>query len=228
MPYFPAFLNLTGTSCLVVGAGEVGRRKIERILHCAPSELLIVDPHLEESIARELSGHDAVRIERRRFQAADVEGRFLVIASTEDPALNQEISRLCRERNILCNIVDQPDLCSFIVPALFSQGELQLAISTGGASPALARKVRQELSRSFGPEYASWVRLLGRLRPLVLGLELGLQENKEIFTGLAGDDILQALRRKDGNRLRALLQERLPRAIHPSIGPLLNELDPSL
>jgi precorrin-2 dehydrogenase/sirohydrochlorin ferrochelatase len=228
MPYFPAFLNLEDTSCLVVGAGQVGRRKIERILRCGPAELLIVDPGLEASQAPSWADHPAVRIERRRFQPADIEGRFLVIASTEDPALNREISRLCRERGILCNIVDQPDLCSFIVPALFSRGELQLAISTGGASPALARKVRQRMGEALGPEYASLVWLLGRLRGPVLDLNLGSERNKEIFTGLAGDDLLEALQNGDRKQLALLLEHKLPSALHPSIGPILHELDASL
>jgi len=227
MPYFPAFLDLRNTSCLVVGAGEVGRRKIERILQCDPAELLIVDPGLDAAEAQEWAELRAVRIERRPFQPEDIEGRFLVIASTEDPATNEEISRMCLERSILCNIVDQPDLCSFIVPALFSRGELQLAISTGGASPALARKVRQRMGEAFGPEYASLVWLLRRLRSPVLELNLGSERNKEIFTALAGDDLLEALQTRDRKKLEGLLEDKLPPALHPSIGPLLHELDAS-
>ena len=224
MPYFPVSIDLRDRKCLVAGAGEVGLRKIRRLIEADPAEILVVEPEPDpelEVLARE---NETLRLARRRFRSHDLEDRFLVIASTGDQSVNEEISRLCREGNILCNIVDQPELCSFILPALFRRGELSFAVSTGGASPALARRVKERLGDCFGPEYADWTRLLGRLRPLILELGLDGESNKTIFHSLCEDDVLRALRRGKRDELTRLLRSRLPDQLHSEIGTVLDEL----
>ena len=224
MHYFPVSVDLRGRKCLVAGAGAVGLRKIQRLLEASPREILVVEPQPDPSLEALTRENDTLRLVRRCFRSEDLKDCFLVIASTGDNRVNQEISQLCGEKNILCNIVDKPDLCSFILPALFRRGQLSFAVSTGGASPALARVVKERLGDCFGPEYADWTRLLGGFRSLIL--ELGLEEkaNKAIFRSLCQEDILQALRREDREDLTRLLRERLPRQLHSEIGTVLDEL----
>jgi len=224
MPYFPVSIDLRNRKCLVAGAGEVGLRKIQRLIEAAPEEILVVEPDPDPDLKSLAQASQTLRLASRPFRSEDLDDRFLVIASTGDRRVNEEISRLCREKNILCNIVDKPELCSFILPALFRRGDLSFAVSTGGASPALARRVKERLDDCFGPEYADWTRLLGRLRPLVLGLGLDGETNKAIFHSLCEDDILQALRQGERDELTRLLQSRLPDQLHSEIGTVLDEL----
>jgi precorrin-2 dehydrogenase/sirohydrochlorin ferrochelatase len=160
----------------------------------------------------------------RPFAESDLDGTFLVVASTDDEELNWRISRLCADRAILCNIVDQPEKCSFIVPAQFVQGDLTVAISTAGNSPALAKKIRQDLGEYFGSEYGLFLRLMSRLRPLVIELGLGTQANTAIFRSLVGSRMLDALQAGDADLGRAILREHLPEPLHPQIGDLLDGL----
>lgn len=224
MNYFPVSLDLRYRKCLVAGAGEVGLRKIRRLIDAAPEEILVVEPNPDPDLVALSRDQDNLRLEQRVFGPEDLTDRFLVIASTGDNRVNREISRLCRERNILCNIVDKPELCSFIVPALFRRGELSFAVSTGGASPALARRAKERLQYCFGPEYASLTRLLGRLRPQVLELNLDGETNKAIFRSLCGDEVLKALQKENREELERLLRNTLPGQLHSEIGTVLDEL----
>ena len=213
MRYYPIYVNLRGKRCLVVGAGQVGRRKIATLAECGAEEILVIDLAPAEACA-ELLSHPAVAFACRPYETSDLDGRFLVIASTDDEALNWRISRECAERGIPCNIVDQPEKCSFIVPALFTQGDLTVAISTGGSSPALARKIRQGLGEFLGTEYGAMLVLMSRLRPLVLGLGQGSPANSELFRELVNSPLLDALKLADAPRAEAILRDILPAALH--------------
>lgn len=213
MRYYPIYVNLRGKRCLVVGAGQVGRRKIATLAECGAEEILVIDLAPAESCAGLLS-HPAVVFACRPYETADLDGRFLVIASTDDEALNWRISRECAERGIPCNIVDQPEKCSFIVPALFTQGDLTVAISTGGSSPALARKIRQGLGEFLGSEYGALLILMSRLRPMVLGLGLGSPANSKLFRELVNSPLLEALEQADPARAETILRDILPATLH--------------
>jgi precorrin-2 dehydrogenase/sirohydrochlorin ferrochelatase len=221
MRYYPISVNLQGKRCLVVGAGQVGRRKIATLSECGPAEILVLDPGLDPCLAEDLSRLPAVVLAGRAFAPTDLDGRFLVIAATDDEAQNWTISRECAARGILCNIVDQPEKCSFIVPALFTQGDLTVAISTGGGSPALARKIRQGLGEFLGSEYGVLVLLMSRLRPLVLGLGLGGQANSAIFRRLVESPLIEALERGDAPAAEAILRDILPDSLHGQAAELL-------
>jgi precorrin-2 dehydrogenase/sirohydrochlorin ferrochelatase len=214
MRYYPISVNLQDKHCLVVGAGQVGRRKIATLAACGPTEILVLDPGLDAGLAEELSRLPAVVLAKRSFTPDDLAGRFLVIAATDDEDLNWTISRECASRGILCNIVDQPEKCSFIVPALFTQGDLTVAISTGGGSPALARKIRQGLGDFLGSEYGALVLVMSRLRPLVLGLGLGGEANSAIFRTLVDSRLLEALGRGDARAAETILRDILPASLH--------------
>ena len=121
----------------------------------------------------------------RNFQSADLDGAFLVIAATSSHDLNQVIYGEARRRNVLCNAVDDPENCDFFYPAVVRRGDLQIAISTGGHSPALAQRLREELERQFGPEYSRWVRELGEVRQQLLAQEIDPEQRRQLLHKLA-------------------------------------------
>ena len=154
--YYPALLDLRGRDCLVVGGGAVARRKAAGLL-AAGARVRVIAPRVAEM-------PDGVEIVTRHFQSADIAGMALVIAATDDPAVNAEIAREAASWQVWVNVVDDPGAGSLILPSVVRRGALQIAISTGGASPALARRLREQLEEEFGDEYARLVALLRRLR----------------------------------------------------------------
>lgn len=161
VPLYPVFLNLTGRPVLVVGGGRIAARKAERLLACG-ARVTVVAPTLSPEI--EALAGPALSIQCREYRDTDLEGQWLVIAATDQAAVNQAVFDAAGRAGIFCNAVDQPDRCSFQVPALVQQGLLQIAISTDGASPALARQIRQDLEHQFGPAYAELLEILRDLR----------------------------------------------------------------
>ncbi len=224
MRYYPVFLNLEGKACLVVGAGQVGRRKVATVLDCGVGSVVVVDTRPPDEDFAPLLANPRLSYETRAFAESDLDGAFLVIASTSNEELNWRISRLCAERGLLCNIVDQPEKCSFIVPAMYTQGDLTLAISTGGTSPALAKKMRKEMVEHFGAEYGTFLTLMSRLRPLVLDLDHPTEANTVLFRSIVDSGVLQALRDKDQARAESLLAALLPESLRPNIPELVHGL----
>jgi precorrin-2 dehydrogenase/sirohydrochlorin ferrochelatase len=143
------------------------------------------------------------------FQEEQAQGMALVIGATDDMEVNARVSAAAQAQNIWVNIVDQPDLCTFIVPAQVRRGELTLAIGTGGASPALARKIREELERYFGPEYGPYLALMQAIRARVLEVRRGDPENAVLFKRLVDSPMLPALSRGDLEEVRRILREVL-------------------
>ncbi|MBS3779419.1 MAG: bifunctional precorrin-2 dehydrogenase/sirohydrochlorin ferrochelatase [Desulfovermiculus sp.] len=225
MPNFPAFLDLRGRRCLVVGAGRVGTRKIRRLVHCRAHPLEVVEPQPDKSLTKDPQICGAITLHRRPYDPGDLPGAFLVVASTSNPELNTRIGRLCQEKDILCNVVDHPELCSLVWPSLISKGDLQIAVSTGGASPALARRIQRELDHTFGPEYETWLNLLQMLRPYIIARSRPQTENAAIFRSLTDQELLEAISRANGSRLLALLEERLPQDLHSFAREVLHELE---
>ena len=162
MPLFPAFLKLSGRRCLVVGAGPVAEEKIEGLLR-AEAYVRVVAPRATRRI-RDWARAGKVRWAARKFRASDFTGAFLAVAATSSPKLHAQIYRQARRRGVLCNVVDDPEHCDFYYGAVVRRGELQIAISTGGHSPALAQRLRRRMEREFGREYARWLKELGAKR----------------------------------------------------------------
>ncbi len=223
MQYFPVFLDLSGKQCLVVGAGSVGRRKIRALLEREPAGVLVIDTRAPGEDFKKILRDPLLTYEVRDFQENDLDGKWLVIASTNNEELNWRISNLCKERDILCNIVDQPEKCSFIVPAVFRQGDLTLAVSTGGASPALAKRIRQGLDEYFGSHYGGFLALMSRLRPMVLELGHPTDSNSALFRNLVHSGLLEAFENQDREKSAAILEDVLPSELHTTIPELLDE-----
>ncbi|WP_147822743.1 precorrin-2 dehydrogenase/sirohydrochlorin ferrochelatase family protein [Salidesulfovibrio onnuriiensis] len=222
MRYYPVFLNLEKKHCLVVGAGEVGRRKAQSLLDSGAGGVTVIDTADPGRDMAWLLECGKVRFERREFRESDLDGVFMVIASTSNHEVNQRIGALCDERGILCNIADLPEQCSFIVPASIRRGDLTVAISTAGSSPALAKRIRRELQESFGDEYAQLLSIMGALRPMMLGLGLETKENTAVFRQLANSNLLEVLASGDLDAAAEILKETLPPSLHDNIPELLN------
>jgi precorrin-2 dehydrogenase/sirohydrochlorin ferrochelatase len=161
-PYYPAFLDLAGRTALVVGAGRVGEGKIRGLLD-ARARVRVVSLEATEQVRR-WADEGRIDLHLRPYESADLESCFLVIAATERNDTNELVSGEAEARHMLCNVVDVPRLCNFILPSIMRRGDLAVAVSTAGASPALARKLRLSLEASHGEEYALALELLGSLR----------------------------------------------------------------
>jgi precorrin-2 dehydrogenase/sirohydrochlorin ferrochelatase len=157
--YFPAFLDLRGRRCLVAGGSEVGERKARALLECG-AHVIVVSPTLTPGLAALAEGGCIERRERM-FRRSDLRGCALVIAATGERRVDEALAAMARRWRVLVNVVDRPAHCDFILPSVLRRGELQIAVSTGGRSPALAREIRRRLEGLFGPEYAELVRRVG-------------------------------------------------------------------
>ena len=160
--YYPVFVNLQGKRCLVVGGGEVATHKVRGLLEAA-ARVCVVSPKLSNALAA-LAEEGVIAYQPRPFRAADVLGCTLVIGATDQPAVNMAVCRAARDHDVWVNIVDTPDACDFIAPAVVRRGALQIAVSTGGYSPTLAKRIRMQLEELYGFEYAGLLEKLGRER----------------------------------------------------------------
>jgi precorrin-2 dehydrogenase len=161
MAYYMACLDLRGRRCVVVGGGSVGAEKAQGLLACG-AQVTVVSPELHESL-RPLP----ITWRPRRYRTSDLNGAFLVVAATTDRRVNEHVHRDAEARGLLCNVADVPDLCNFILPAVHREGPIAVAVSTGGASPALAKRIRDDVAARIGPEHAELACRLEALRPIV-------------------------------------------------------------
>jgi len=182
---FPIFLKLAARRCLVVGAGKVAESKIEGLL-LTDARIHVVAPRGTQTIER-WARDKKIAWDMRPFEVADLQQVSLVIAATDSEAVNHLVFREARARGALCNSVDDPERCDFYCPAIVRRGQLQIAISTGGNSPALAQRLRRELEEQFGPEYEDWVRSLGEARVSLFARALSPPERRSWFHTIAGD-----------------------------------------
>jgi precorrin-2 dehydrogenase/sirohydrochlorin ferrochelatase len=199
MPLFPAFLKLIGRRCLVVGAGPIAQDKIESLLR-AGAKVRVVAPNATDRV-RAWAGAKKIRWEPRKFCAADFAGVFLVVAATSSPALHAKIYRLARRCGVLCNVVDDPAHCDFYYGAVVRRGELQIAISTGGHSPALAQRLRRRLEQDIGAEYEQWLEKLGAARKRLFAKTISPVRRKALLHRLASEISFEKfLRRRNASR----------------------------
>jgi precorrin-2 dehydrogenase/sirohydrochlorin ferrochelatase len=202
--YYPLFADLRGRLVVIVGAGLVAQRKIET-LRRAGARMRVVSPEVTGGIA----DGDDLELVRRSYEPKDLDGAFLVIAATDNDETNLAVSRDAQERRIFCNVVDQPRLCSFIVPSIVEKGPIKIAISTGGVSPALSKRMRIEIGRLLGDEFATLALIMGRIRPIVLSGGGGHENNKRIFEVLIDSELLDAIRANDREHAERILFEAL-------------------
>jgi precorrin-2 dehydrogenase / sirohydrochlorin ferrochelatase len=204
-PFYIACLRLSGRRCVVVGGGDVGLEKVEGLLAC-DGEVVLVSPEAVEPL-RELAEEGSIRWERREYRAGDLDGTFIVIAATGDTELNIRVFEDAERRAMLVNVVDVPPLCNFILPAIIRSGPLAIAISTAGASPALAKRIRDEIADEYGEPYARLAVLLNEVRGWAKGTLPTYQDRKLFFESIVNGepDPVELLRRGDDVAVRDLI-----------------------
>jgi precorrin-2 dehydrogenase / sirohydrochlorin ferrochelatase len=191
---FPMFIKLAGRRCLVVGAGAVAESKIAGLLDAAAA-VRVVAPEATPQV-QSWAATGQMEWLARPCEPADLEGMFLVIAATSSPELHEQIVAEARQRGVLCNVVDVPELCDFYYPAVAQRGALQIAVSTAGQSPALSQRLRKELEEQFGPEYEAWLEQLGEERAKLFAAQMDPEERKRLLHDLASADAFKSFLRK--------------------------------
>jgi siroheme synthase-like protein len=206
VPFYIACLRLRGRRCLVVGGGEVGLEKVEGLLTC-DAAVTLVAPAAHDELAR-LAAEGSIVWQRRGYQRADLEGSFLVIAATDDSEVNIGVHEDAEARAMLVNVVDVPPLCNFILPAIVRSGPLAIAISTAGASPALAKRMKREIAEQFGEDYARLAVMLNDVRGWAKATLPTFQERRAFFDSIVGGepDPIALLRDGDEGAVLALIE----------------------
>jgi precorrin-2 dehydrogenase/sirohydrochlorin ferrochelatase len=203
--YYPVYLDITNRRCIVVGGGDVAERKVQRLLLSGAHVIVIgktLTPELE--IMKKGGKIDQINDD---YREAYIHNAFLVIGATDQDDVNAKISEDARRMGIMVNIVDDPDRCDFILPSLLQRGDLSIAISTGGKSPALAKKLREDIERVYGPEYLILLNMLGILRERIKARGQSADENKRLFESVVNSDILQHIREKNWVRVRKMIRD---------------------
>ena len=191
-PYYPIFLDIEDRDVVIIGGGPVCERKAETMMKYG-ARVTVVAPEFTEQITQ-WAKSGALKIRKKKYDAADLDGASIVIASTDDEDVNTQIASDCRKRKIPVNVVDVTHLCEFIVPAIVESGSVQLAVSTGGKSPALARTLKEDLQKFVGPEYAEINDLLGTLRPSAKKVLPTDVDRKRFFDGIIARGVLDMVR----------------------------------
>ena len=212
MSFYPVFVQLEGKKVLVVGGGNVACRKVEALMACG-AVIHLAGRELVLKLDKMVQNGD-IHFKGRQFHESLLEEMFMVIAATDDNALNHEISRAARRKRILVNAVDQPADCDFIVPSILKRGDLIMAISTSGRSPALARKIRKRLENYFGPEYETFLSVMGRLRSEVLSLGFPQKENSQIFQSIVDSDLLEDFKKGISPETVKKLERLVPEGVN--------------
>ena len=201
MRYYPIYLDIRDKHCVVIGGGEVAERKVFSLLN-AGAKVTVVSPAVT-AVLKGISEAGRVEIKERPFSKGDLKGAFLAYAATDSEDINYKISEEARKRGVLLNIVDKPEMCDFIVPSVVERGLLSVAISTGGASPAFAKRLRLEMEERYGEEYALFLEIMAAIRRKLLTKEAESVKKRKFFNKLASSSIpemIKAGRWKDVDR----------------------------
>jgi precorrin-2 dehydrogenase len=176
--YYMACLDLRGRRCVVVGGGAVALEKARGLLEC-DAQVVVVAPEVLHELRLE-----PVSVRERRYRARDLHRAFLVVAATADEAVNRRVHADAEARSMLCNVADVPELCNFILPSVYRQDPIAVAVSTGGASPALAKRIRDDVALCVGPEHAALAERLRALRPWAKQRFATYAERRDFFERL--------------------------------------------
>jgi len=191
-PYYPVFLDLTGRLAVIVGGGCVAERKVVTLAEYG-ARIRVIAPEAT-AVLEGLAASGAIELECRGYVRGDLAGAFLVVCATDSEEVNRAVHAEAEERGIIVNVVDVPELCSFIVPSIVRRGTLSVAISTGGAAPTVAKRLRRHVQEHLGPEWETYVTLLGEVRALVMGrVPGGEADRKPIFEAIANSDLLDRI-----------------------------------
>jgi len=201
--YYPVFLDIAGKRCVVVGGGQVALRKVQTLFEYK-AKVEVISPEL----CPELAAIPEISISRRHYQPGDLKGAFLAIVATDNHEINHQVAREARSQAVLVNVVDDAEYCDFILPSLVRRGDMTIAVSTAGRSPALARKLRTRLEQDFGEEYAALVGLIDEVRRELK--QRGIKVDAETWQDALELDLLTGLvKLGQTEKARVLLMEGL-------------------
>ncbi len=201
MLLFPAFLKLAGRRCLVVGAGRIAEEKIQGLLR-AEAQVRVVSPNATPRV-RAWARAAKIRWDARAFRPADLRDIFLVVAATSSPQLHAQIYEQAKRRRVLCNVVDDPEHCDFYYGSVVRRGLLQIVISTGGHSPALAQRLRKRLEKEFGTEYEGWLEEIGKRRKQLFAKGLSPSRRKALLHRLASPESFEKFLKRRKHRRKS-------------------------
>ncbi len=207
MRYFPVNLDIDGKKALVVGGGRIAWRKVKNLVSCG-ARVTVVSP----CFCAELTRIKGIHRVKRRYRKTDLKGTCLVVSATDSQDVNRRVSEQASAAGIPVNIVDQPALCTFTVPAVVSRGELLITISTGGGSPALARRLREKIEKEIDPFFVKHLSLLTEFRPIVQSAGLAESKRIRLLKQMAGEEVLATLRDKGIRSARSLIRRMLSEA----------------
>ena len=180
---YPVFLTLKKKKCVVIGGGKVATRKVSALLK-SEADVTVIAPRLTTTL-QAWQAKKKIRCFQRPFRPSDLEGAWLVITATNDPLLNETVSSQAQRRRQWINVVDQPSLCQLIFPSVIKKGDLTLAISTNGKSPALAKAIRQDLGKNFIPNYEESLKKIAEERPTVLKNVSSIEKRRQLLNHMA-------------------------------------------
>jgi len=207
MRYYPVYLDIQNRNCLVVGGGTVGTRKVMTLLTCG-AMVTVVSPDVSGPLL-ELAENGSIIWKKRSYQTSDIDNMFLVIGATDHETLNRQIHADAERLDKLCNIADRPEACNFILPSIVNRGDLIIAISTSGKSPAFAKKLRKDIEKKFGNEYADFLKLMGEIRKKLLSQKHEPETHKHLFEQLINRGLVEMVRDRKIEEIDALLLEVL-------------------
>lgn len=210
---YPMFVDLTGRRCAVVGGGGIATDKAAKLVEHG-AVVRLVSPQVTSGLTRMIEDGRIAEHRRRTYRPADLEGCFLVIAATNLEQVNRMVWQDAEARNMLCNVVDAPSLCSFTVPSTVRRGDLALAVSTGGASPVLARHIRRRLEEEYGPEWEGLVSLMRDLRDELKARHADMPGRREAVERLLASDVLSLLAHGDDSGAMELARQVLDVGVH--------------
>jgi precorrin-2 dehydrogenase/sirohydrochlorin ferrochelatase len=202
MKYYPIFLDVKNKDCLVVGGGKVGARKAATLAKCGANVKVVSD---DFSMGLDKLKRTCIELEKKRYDKKDIQGIFLVFAATNNADLNHQIKKDASALNILCNVADAPQNSDFLLPSVVDRGDLTLAVSTSGSSPAMAKRIRKDLEHQFGSEYAIFLVLMGNIRKKILSSGHAPNEHKQIFQTLIERGVLELIEANDEMKINEVL-----------------------
>ncbi|MBF8250587.1 MAG: siroheme synthase [Deltaproteobacteria bacterium] len=192
MRYYPIYLDIRDKRCVVIGGGDVAERKVFSLLN-AGAKVTVVSPAVT-AVLKGISEAGRLEIKERPFSKRDLKGAFLAYAATDNEDINYKISEEARKMGVLLNIVDKPEMCDFILPSVVERGPLSIAISTGGASPAFAKRLRLEMEEMYGEEYSLFLEIMAAIRRKLLTKEVESVKKRKFFNKLASSSIPEMIK----------------------------------
>lgn len=209
--WLPLWVKVQGYKCLVVGGGQVALRKIRMLLEAGAMVEVVTKRACQE--VQNMAQAGLIGLKIKEVENKDLSGARVVVVATDSGQVNRRVSSWADEKGVLCNVVDRPELCTAVFPAILKRGRLEVAVSTGGASPAVAAKIRDHIAQSLQPGYELLLELLSEIRGRVKKMQLADEKRLGVLRSLVDEQVMKACSTSTERELKAMLEMRLERAL---------------